>query len=115
MWRDLHDPPNGAPTFRNAHYYWKVADDPDVRRGVFHDSWKKVAYVISTPQLVDDTRHNAFPVVAAALEHSIPIAAFNSGGWPVEVRRVDPRVPAQFSLPPPTQPNRPPACMSFGS
>jgi hypothetical protein len=110
MWRDLHDPRDGAPTFRHADYYWKVADDPEVRRGVFGDNWRKVDYVISTPQLVDDARHNAFPVVAPALEHSIPVAAFDSGGWRVEVRHVDPRVSGQFGLPH-RKPSSVPGCM----
>jgi 4-amino-4-deoxy-L-arabinose transferase-like glycosyltransferase len=113
MWRDLHDPSRGAPAFRNADYYWKVADDPEVRHEVFGDSWRNVDYVISTPQLVDDARHNDFPVVVPALEHSVLVAAFDSG-WRVEVRRVDPRVPAQFPLP--HNHAKPlPGCMNYAS
>jgi hypothetical protein len=112
MWRDLHDPPRSAP-FRVADYYWKVADDPEIRRGIFHDDWRTVDYVISTPQLVDDTRHNGFPVVAPALEHSSRIAAFDSGGWNVEIRRVDPHASNQFRLPAVAAPPLP-SCMNYG-
>jgi hypothetical protein len=92
MFPDLHYPQAGAPTFRHAEYYWKVADDPEVSHGVFRGDWRKVQYVITTPQLTYDASVNGFPTVVPALEHSVSIAAFNTGGWDVEVRRVDPRV-----------------------
>jgi hypothetical protein len=106
MWRDLHGA-GRSPWFPVADYYWKVGDDPAIRRGVFHDDWRTVDYVVSTPQLIDDTRHNGFPVVSDALEHSVPIAVFDSGGWDVAVRRVDPHVSNRFRLPPVAYPRRP--------
>ena len=112
MWNDLHSPPSGEPEFRDAQYYWTVGEDPKLRRQGFGDDWRKVDYVISTPQLIADTRQQGFPVVAPALEHSVAIAGFDSGGWRVEVRRVDPRVRGQLH---PTQVNRQPlpGCMTY--
>ena len=112
MWEELHDPPPGDPRYADAQYYWKAADDPAVRRQGFNDNWRNVDYVVTTPQLVYDTVQNDFPIVTPALEHSLPVAAFNTGGWQVEVRRVDPRAPVAAPAahkPPPVHP----ACMNY--
>jgi hypothetical protein len=44
---------------------------------------------VATPQLVDDARSANLTLVSRALESSTPAARFDTGGWPVEVRRVD--------------------------
>src|SRR5262249_47879637 len=88
LWVDLRETPNGAGGFPQAHAYWKVDRDPAVRNGVFGDDWRKVDYVIATPQLVQDMRAARLDLVASAWEHAAAVAAFDSGGWPVEVRRV---------------------------
>jgi len=98
MWDELHAPPAGAPRYADAQYYWKVGEDPAVQRRGFEDNWRTVNYVVTTPQLVYDTIHNGFPIVTPALEHSVAVAAFNTGGWQIEVRRVEPDAPARLSL-----------------
>jgi hypothetical protein len=98
MWSDLHEPPLGYPRYRDAQYYWNAGEDPQVQHQGFHDDWRYVEYVVATPQLLSDTATNGFPIVAPALEHSLPVARFDSG-WDVEIRRVYPDAPAQFSLP----------------
>lgn len=112
MWQELHDPAGGGPRYADAQYYWKVGEDPAVQRRGFSNNWRDVDYVITTPQLVYDTIHNAFPIVTPALEHSLPVAAFNSGGWQLEVRRVDPRAPVQLKLLV-AQVQNVPACMTY--
>jgi Dolichyl-phosphate-mannose-protein mannosyltransferase len=112
MWEELHDPPPGAPRYRDAQYYWKAGEDPAVRRQSFNNNWRNVDYVVTTPQLVYDTMHNDFPIVTPALEHSLRVAAFNTGGWQVEVRRVDPRAPVEIRLSA-TQGEDKPACMTY--
>jgi hypothetical protein len=92
MFADLHYPRAGAPAFPHAEYYWKVADDPEVNLGLLHGDWRRVGYIVTTPQLTYDARVNGFPIVVPALEHSVAIADFNTGGWDLQVRRVDPRV-----------------------
>jgi len=120
MWQDLHYPPAGLP-FKYAEYYWKAADDPAIRDGVFHDNWRNVDYVITTPELIQDTVTNGFPVVQRALEHSQLVRTFTNGGWVIQVRRVLPHSHrVLFRLPrfatavsgPTTTPN---GCMSYGS
>jgi hypothetical protein len=92
MFAELHYPRAGAPAFPHAEYYWTAADDPGVSRGVLHDDWRRVDYVVATPQLTYDASMNGFPIVVPALEHSVAIARFNSGGYELQVRRVDPSV-----------------------
>jgi hypothetical protein len=112
MWDEMHDPPGGEPRFADAQYYWKVGEDPAVQRRDFAENWRNVNYVVTTPQLVYDAIHNDFPIVTPALEHSLPVASFNSGGWQVQVRRVDPSAPVQIHLiAKPTVPG--PRCMTY--
>ena len=116
MWLDLQHPSGAGPAFRYAEYYWKAAEDPVIARGVFSSNWRKVKYVITTPQMIQDTEMSGFPLIVNALNHSASVAHFNSGNWPVDVRRVDPRLPsnnlvrlipkAHYTVP---------ACMKYGA
>jgi endo-1,4-beta-D-glucanase Y/4-amino-4-deoxy-L-arabinose transferase-like glycosyltransferase len=54
MWTDLHEPGLGGPAFPNAHSHWKVASDPAIRSGVFHDDWRTVDYLVIIPDLEKD-------------------------------------------------------------
>jgi len=99
MWHDLHHTGAGRRTFAEAHYYWRVGEDPAVRRDAFRNDWRNVDYVVMTPQLLRDTRANHFAIVAPALEHSLVVQRFDSGGWPVEIRHVDASV-RSLRLPP---------------
>jgi len=111
MFADLHYPRAGAPAFPYAEYYWTAAEDPGVSRGVLHGDWRRVSYVVTTPQLTYDASVNAFPIVLPALEHSVAIAEFNTGGWEVQVRRVDPRV-TETSFAIPRRQQALPSCMT---
>jgi hypothetical protein len=96
MWSELHAPPGGDPTFTDAQYYWQVGEDPKLQRRDFADNWRTVNYVVTTPQMLADARQQRFAIVTPALEHSRPIAKFDTGGWPVEVRRVEPDLHPQL-------------------
>jgi hypothetical protein len=114
MWVDLHDPGSlSQQPFTLAHFYWKVAEDPAIRDGVFHDNWRKIDYIITTPQLVQDTQLQGFPIIRAALDHSRSVASFNTG-WAVDIRKVDPTLKtSQFVWKAPnTTPD--PSCMTSG-
>ncbi|MGH2458836.1 MAG: hypothetical protein ACRDIY_08210, partial [Chloroflexota bacterium] len=89
MWTDLHDPANGSQGFPNAHWHWKVDLDPAIQIGVFHDDWRTIDYVVTTPQLLGDMRTGNLKLVTAAVQHSKPIAHFDTGGWPIDVRQVE--------------------------
>jgi 4-amino-4-deoxy-L-arabinose transferase-like glycosyltransferase len=87
MWTDLHD--NYPNRYAFAHYYWKVQDDPAIRDTVFHNDWRNFDYVITTIQMLTDVQNTHMTLVEGAIEHSTVIAHFDSGGWPIEIRRVD--------------------------
>lgn len=113
MWVDLHDPRGvGQEPFTRAHYYWKAAQDPAVQR-VFGDDWREVDYVVTTPQLMQDTQVQGFPIVRAALDHSRSIARFDTGVV-VEVRKVDPRLATNEFGWEAADPASEPDCMNVG-
>lgn len=84
MWTDLYD--HG---YTSAHYYWKVQEDPAIRDKVFHDNWRTVDYVVTTTQMLTDAQRQNMTLVEEAIAHSTPVARFDTGGWPVEIREVD--------------------------
>jgi endoglucanase len=65
-----------------------VARDPEIREGIFHDDWRNIDYLLVSPQMLTDTREGDLDIIADALEHATTIATFDTGGWPIEVRRV---------------------------
>ena len=89
MWIDLHDPANGAKGFPYAEWHWKVDLDPAIQKGVFHDNWRTADYVVTTPQMLSDMHVGDLKLVTAAVQHSTVIAHFDTGGWPIDVRRVN--------------------------
>jgi 4-amino-4-deoxy-L-arabinose transferase-like glycosyltransferase len=115
MWQDLRYPAPGVPAFRYAEYYWKAAEDPAIAKGIFSGNWRKVNYVITTPQLLLDTKNSGFPLIIDALDHSVSVAQFNNGGWPVDIRRVDPQLPSNHMLRARVARATLPACMTYGT
>ncbi len=87
MWTDLHD--NYPNRYAFAHYYWKVQDDPAIRDTVFHNDWRNFDYVITTIQMLTDVQNTHMTLVEEVIEHSTVIAHFDTGGWPVDVRRIN--------------------------
>ncbi len=88
-WTELHDGTNGQPIYPRAHWYWKVQQDDTVKVGVFHNDWRYVDYVVTTSQLLNDATVNDLTLVNEAVKHSSPVITFDTGGWPIVVRRVD--------------------------
>jgi len=88
-WTDLHDTAGGDPSYERAHWYWKVQQDDTIKNGVFYNDWRYADYVITTSQLLTDTAVNGLTLVDDVVKHSSLVVRFNTGGWPVEVRRVD--------------------------
>ncbi len=88
MYTDLHDGAQGTPVFKNAHWYWKVQQDPAIKTKVFHDTWKTADYVVTTIQMLQDMKSSNLTLVSQIVQHSIPLAEFDTGGWPIQVRKV---------------------------
>lgn len=89
-WTDLQGPPAHTRSFPLAHWYWKADLDPDIREGVLAGDWRNLDYVITTPQMRRFVAEKApLPLTSAAIEHSTPIAHWDTDGWEVAVQRVD--------------------------
>ena len=88
LWVDLHSGSVSQPAYDHTHFHLKVELDPAIRQGIFHENWQNVDYVVTTPQLYNDVRFSNLPFISAIVAHSTPVATFNTGGWPVEIRRV---------------------------
>ena len=84
MWTDLYD-----SDYKFVHYYWKVELDPAIRDTLFHDDWRNFDYVATTPQMLTDMQREHMKLVQAVVFHSTPIAHFDTGGWRVEIRKVN--------------------------
>lgn len=115
MWSDLHET-YALPSFTKAHYYWRGAADPAIRDGVFREDWRNIAYIVATPQLRYDAERAHMPMISDALRNSRTIATFDTGGWDVQVRQVDPAMgPVEDPADMPSEPlvNGPmPTCMT---
>ncbi len=88
MWLELHDIPGQTQQFDNAHYYWKVKEDPEVREEVFQSDWRAADYIITTNQVLGDMGSFQDPLLNDVLRHSTVVTQFDTGGWPVIVRQV---------------------------
>ena len=96
MWTDLHDGYHGTVIFPRAHYYWKVDEDPAIRNKVFHGTWRTVDYVISTIQLQVDSHNSQLKLVLGAIAHATPVKHFDTGGWPIDIYKVNRGTPARL-------------------
>lgn len=105
LWADLHEPGLGGPAFPNAHSHVKVATDPDVRQGVFHDDWHTVDYLVITPHLDQEFALEGNTVALDALHHGHQIASWSAQGDPrfqpnqvIELWKVDHPGPTERDL-----------------
>ena len=89
LWTDLQGPAGADdPTFVLAHDYRKIDADPYIRRNVFEEDWRNFDYLVFSGQLVHDVQADDLTFLASILEHSTPVATFDTGGWPIYVHRV---------------------------
>lgn len=105
LWADLHEPGLGGPAFPNAHSHVKVATDPAVRQGVFHDDWHTVDYLVITPNLDQEFALEGNTVALDALQHAHQIARWSAQGDPrfqpdqvIELWKVDHPGPTERDL-----------------
>ncbi len=82
-----------------AHYYWKVEKDPEVRTGVLADDWRSVDYVVATETLLFDVRTNEFPFLREILRHGRTVVSFRGEGSSVSIVEIvgdlDDRTPSE--------------------
>lgn len=89
LWTDLQAPPDQAePAFTLAHDYWRIDADPYIRVNVFEDNWRNFDYLVFSVQLTVDVEAEDLTFLSEILDHSTPVATFDTGGWPIYVNKV---------------------------
>lgn len=83
MWPDLY-----SDGYKYVHYYWKLEADPAIQDGVFHNNWRNVDYLITTPQMLLDMQDENMTLVKALIENSSTVAAFDTGHWRIDIRKI---------------------------
>ncbi len=73
----------------DTHYYWVVDIDPQVRSELFENSWCKISYMITTPQMLEDMDKNRLRLLSTAQRNSITIQMYENNGWPIDIREVN--------------------------
>jgi endo-1,4-beta-D-glucanase Y/4-amino-4-deoxy-L-arabinose transferase-like glycosyltransferase len=89
LWTDLRETGLGGPGFPNVHSYTKVAGDPAIRGGVFHDQWQRVDYLIMSPGLEAALAASDNGVALEALQHAHLVRRWTSDGSALELWKVD--------------------------
>lgn len=83
---DFHAPDNpSGRVFPNAHWYWKVDLDPDIKNGILHNQPQSIDYIAKTPQMDGDLLMGSSPLTQTALNHASPVYEPSSDGWGVDI------------------------------
>lgn len=83
---DLHIPKNYSdPVFPNAHWYWKVDQDPQIKSEVFLNSSEQINYVAQTPQMRVDLMQGISLLTSDAISNSRLSNTFITDGWGVDL------------------------------
>jgi len=83
---DLHSLKNPSGiVFPNAHYYWKVDQDIEIRDNLMKNNPESIDFVARTPQMATDLLKNISPLTTQALLNSKFVKGFNTDGWGVEI------------------------------
>ena len=102
LWTDLREPgfgaSSGTPGFPNVHSYTKVAGDPAIRQGVFHEDWHNVDYLVVSPGLEQSLSASDNRVALNALHHAHPARTWAIDGSVIEVWKVDKSGDAEADL-----------------
>jgi hypothetical protein len=88
LYTDLHDGSAPAGAYNYDDYYWKLDRDPAIGGTRYHDKWQNVDYLMTTIQVLTDYNEAKLPLTGALLQHSVVVAHYDTGGWPVEIRQV---------------------------
>lgn len=88
FWTDLRQKGLDGPAFPEAQSHWKVAQDPAVRGGVFHNDWRRVDYLLMTPLTLGEFHATHDQVALQALQHAQLVRSWKAGTNVVQLYRV---------------------------
>lgn len=74
-----------------AHHYWKIDQDPTLRKNVYKDTWTSIDYLLVNNKVRRDTEVSELPLVKRALDNSTLVAEFkNPEVWYEKVKPYGP-------------------------
>jgi endo-1,4-beta-D-glucanase Y/4-amino-4-deoxy-L-arabinose transferase-like glycosyltransferase len=70
-------------TFKNAHVFWKIENDNQIKNDIFHNDWFQIRYIIASDTLDNLLKAGQLNLVRKANEHSREIKSWQSedGPW----------------------------------
>jgi 4-amino-4-deoxy-L-arabinose transferase-like glycosyltransferase len=82
-WVDLRD-------FENAHSFWRIDTEPEIRDDLLHGDGRNIDYVVETPVMTEalDENNGDLTLVAQAVDNSDVVASFERDGERVVIRLV---------------------------
>lgn len=84
---ELHNAKNSTDrVFPNAHWYWKVNSDNDIKEEIIRNNPESIEYILLTPQMDHDLILGASLLVTEAHKNSGIIKEFASEGWGVIIK-----------------------------
>jgi endo-1,4-beta-D-glucanase Y len=102
LWTDLREPgllPGDTdPGFPNVQSYTKVATDPAIREGIFHDDWQNVDYLVMSPDLQQQLDDSNNTIALSALQNAHLVNSWTTDGSSLELYKVDKPGPTEASL-----------------
>jgi endo-1,4-beta-D-glucanase Y/4-amino-4-deoxy-L-arabinose transferase-like glycosyltransferase len=90
VWTDLREAgPNGLPAFPGIESHWKVAADPAIKNGVFHDSGLTADYLIMSPGLEAAFKDTNDTVALEALHNAQLVKSWSADSSELELWKVN--------------------------
>lgn len=72
----------------NAHHYWKVDTDPDVKFNILEDNLCNIDYLIVSPQVLQDMNTYNMELMKRTYGASELLVRYENNGWPIEIWQV---------------------------
>lgn len=66
----------GDKSFPNAHWFWKVDKDLEIRNRIVKDDWRNISYLILTHEYVIQVNEQLVPFIKNALDYSTPVVSW---------------------------------------
>lgn len=89
LWVDLRDGTTERPGLLGTHSHWQVALDEAVSKGLFHEDWKFIDYLVVSPEMQHTLATYPDKLPNQAYENSTVVAEFSYGDAAVEIRKVN--------------------------
>jgi hypothetical protein len=75
--------------FPGVEHYFRVETDPEIKYLLLNDDVCNIDYILTTPQVIQETNTYSLDLVVRALNQSEVLVSYDNNGWPVEIRQVN--------------------------